>query len=383
MQDQSPPRLHIVHVITNLLQGGAEAMLEKLIHEARLADPGVTHEVVSLRSLGDVGPRLVAAGVKVRVLGLGRSPVALLGLGRLASWLRAAGPNVVVQTWMYHGDLLGGLAARLAGRRRVVWNVRQTGLDLRDIGRATRAVVRLCGLASRWLPTRIVTNAHAAIAAHAALGYDTKRFLVIPNGFDPAVFARKPEARQALRDAWGLADHELAIGMVARLDPQKDFGNFVAAAAIVARDLPAARFVLVGKGVPGDAPLSTLISDAGLAGRFILEDKRGDIPSVMNALDIFCLSSRKEGFPNVLGEAMACETPSATTDAGDARSVIGDDSLVARTEDPAALAQCILRIGRLPEPARREMGRLQRARIVERFSIARIWQQYHSLYQQL
>lgn len=190
-------------------------------------------------------------------------------------------------------------------------------------------------------------------------------------------------ARRVLRDAWGMSDQDLVIGMVARLDPQKDFGNFVAAAAIVAGELPTARFVLVGKGVPGDAHLSQLIADAGLSHRFTLEEKRSDIPGVMSALDIFCLSSRAEGFPNVLGEAMACETPSATTDAGDARSVIGDDSLVARTEDPASLARCILRIGRLSESARREMGRLQRARIVEQFAIAHIWQQYRGLYVQL
>lgn len=357
-------------------------MLEKLIIAARVEDPSIAHEVISLLSMGDVGPRLVAAGIKVRVLGLRRSPAALLDLVRLVLWLRKAGPRAVVQTWMYHGDLVGGLAATLAGQRKIVWNVRQTGLDLRDIGRATRLVVRACGLVSRWLPTRIVANAQAAVTSHAAVGYDTNRFVVIPNGFDTSTFSRDLQSRHALRQAWGIAEHELAIGMVARLDPQKDHGNFVATAAIVAKELPSTRFVLVGRGVTQSALLSRQISEAGLLQRFVLEEQHRDVPRVMNALDIFCLSSRTEGFPNVLGEAMACETPSVTTDAGDARNLIGNDMLVARVEDPSELAQCILRIGRLPESRRRELGRQQRARVVGTFGIARIWRQYRSLYLQ-
>jgi glycosyltransferase involved in cell wall biosynthesis len=375
--------MHIVHVITGLGQGGAETMLEKLLLAARQQDPANSQEVISLTSMGVVGPRLLAHGVRVRALGLGRSPMAVIALMRLVSWLRQADPNTIVQTWMYHADLVGGVAARLAWRRRVVWNLRQSGLGEQDISAQTRSVVRLCGWLSRWVPARIVTNAKVAIAAHAPYGYDTQRCVVIPNGFDLQVFQRGASSRRSTRAAWQVSDSDVLIGMVARMDPQKDHANFVATARIVVETCPAARFVLVGRGIPGDAALRALIASAGLSARFVLQDQGLHMPDVMNALDVFCLSSRAEGFPNVLGEAMACETPSVTTDAGDARWLLGDDALVAPVADAAKLAACVLRVALQTPEQRARLGQQQRERIAQHFDIHAVWRQYLTLYQQL
>ena len=375
--------MKVVHVITGLGQGGAEAMLEKLVLVARRLDPAVEHEVISLGAIGEIGVRLASLGVPVRALGMTRPFGVVAALPRLARWLHASRPHSIVQTWMYHADLVGGLAARLAGRRNVVWNIRQTGLELRDIGRSTRGVVRACAALSRWLPRRIVCNAHAAIAAHVRLGYVSTRFTVIPNGFDVQRFARDTDARQRVRAAWGIVDGEIAIGMVARLDPQKDHANFIAMAARVAQVLPRARFVLVGRGIPADHDLAAAIAGVGLGDRVVLDDERTDIPQVMSALDIFCLSSRAEGFPNVLGEAMACETPSVSTDAGDARMLLGDDALVVPIECAQALAACVLRIAQASGNERRQLGATQRRRIESEFEISQIWQRYRDLYAHL
>ena len=375
--------MKVIHVITGLGQGGAEAMLEKLVLVSLRLDPAVEHEVISLGAIGEIGIRLASLGVPVRALGMTRPFGVFVALPRLVRWLRASGPHSIVQTWMYHADLVGGLAAKLAGRPNVVWNVRQTGLDLRDIGRSTRAVVRACAALSRWLPRRIVCNAHAAIAAHVRVGYVSTRFTIIPNGFDVQHFARDADARQRVRAAWRIAEGEIAIGMVGRLDPQKDHANFIAMASRVAQELPQARFVLVGRGIPADHDLAAAVADAGLADRVVLEDQRADIPQVMSALDIFCLSSRAEGFPNVLGEAMASETPSVSTDAGDARMLLGDDALVVPIECAPALAACVLRIARASGSERRRLGAAQRRRIESEFEIAKIWQRYRDLYANL
>ena len=375
--------MKVIHVITGLGQGGAEAMLEKLVVAARRDDPSVEHEVISLGTIGDIGARLSSQGVTVRALGIARPLGILAGLPQLARWIGAADPHSIVQTWMYHADLVGGLAARLAGRLNVVWNIRQTGLELRDIGRSTRAVVRVCAVLSRWLPRRIICNANAAIAAHAALGYDSTRFAIIPNGFDVQRFARDANAGRQVRAGWGIADDEIVIGMVARLDPQKDHANFIAMAARVAQALPRTRFVLVGRGIPGDSRLAAAIADAGLGRRMVLDHERSDVPAVMSALDVFCLSSRAEGFPNVLGEAMASETPSLGTDAGDTRMLLGDDALVAPVENPDALAACVLRVARASIDERRQLGASQRRRIETEFEISRIWQRYRDLYSRL
>lgn len=374
--------IEVVHVITDLGQGGAEAMLEKLILTSRAVTPEIGHRVVSLRSTGTVGERLIAAGVSVEALGASGLLSLPACLRRLTALLTRTAPRTVVQTWMYHADLIGGLAARRAGRT-VVWNIRQTGLGREDIGRATRAVVRACGLLSRRIPARILCNATAAIEAHARFGYDISRFQVIPNGFDTERFARDEPGAALVRAAWGLHDDEITVGLVARLDPQKDHATFVRAAAIAAARMPALRFVLVGRGIPESPALRAAITEAGLDKRFVLDDQRSDIARVMSALDIFCLSSRAEGFPNVLGEAMACETPAVSTDCGDARIVLGDAARIAPVQDAAALADRIIEIAALPAVQRRALGAQQRDHVVRQFDIRQVWRTYLALYARL
>jgi glycosyltransferase involved in cell wall biosynthesis len=157
----------------------------------------------------------------------------------------------------------------------------------------------------------------------------------------------------------------------------------VRAAAIAAAHIPALRFVLVGRGIPDSPALRASIAEAGLDKRFVLDGQRSDIARVMSALDVFCLSSRAEGFPNVLGEAMACGTPSVSTDCGDARIVLGDDARIAPVQDASALAGRIIEVAALPAAQRRALGARQRERIVREFDIRHVWRTYLDLYTRL
>jgi glycosyltransferase involved in cell wall biosynthesis len=373
----------VIHIITGLGQGGAEAMLEKLLHAGRRLEPSIEQEVISLGEMGTVGQRLKAAGFTVRALGLSRRLANPWVLVRLWLWLRHAPRDAVVQTWMYHGDLIGGLAARAAGLRKVVWNVRQAGLDVRLAGRATHLVMRACARMSAWLPRVVVTNTDAAIAAHTAFGYTTERFHFIPNGFDMQAFAPDATARTALRADWQVAADELLVGVVARNDPQKDLPGFVQMAAHLARHVPNVRFVMVGRGVPSAPDVNAAIDALNLRARFTLCEQRSDIAAVHSALDIFCLSSLIEGFPNVLGEAMACATPSVSTACGDAPQILGEPLHVAPAGQPEALARCIMRVAALDGASRKALGMAQRERIASQFSIDSVWWQYSCLWRGL
>lgn len=377
--------MRVVHVITGLGQGGAEAMLEKLLHAGRRLNPEIDQQVISLRGLGVVGARLLESGFQVRALDMTTSIVSLFKLARLASMLRAFPRDTVVQTWMWHGDLLGGVCARMVGRGKVIWNVRNA-LPI-DIARRRTSIwaVRLCAKLSRWVPQRIVCNAEAAKSAHCAIGYDVSRCVVVRNGFDLDRFKPMADRRNAWRDRMGVRDEEVLVGMIARMDPLKDHTNFVRAAALVVASgrHEHLRFVLVGKGVPASTHLRTSLEQSGLEGRFLLLDRQEDVPGVMNALDVFCLSSRSEGFPNVLGEAMACGVPCVTTDVGDARLVLGDDRWVAPPGSARDLADRLSALLDLPDDERQELGSVQRLRIERDFGIDAAWRQYLQLYQAL
>jgi glycosyltransferase involved in cell wall biosynthesis len=372
--------MRVVHLITGLNQGGAEAMLEKLLLAARKANPEIPQSVISFGDTGVVGRRLVRAGIHVEALGLsGLSPRTLKQLMRLALMLRRQRPDAVVQTWLWHADLVGGLCARAVGNRRVVWNLRNSMPQLASTKRLSRATALLCARLSGWLPAKIVCNSQAALRAHAAIGYDRGKCIVIPNGFDLDKFIHSAAARQRIRESWGAQPGDLFVGMVARVDAQKDHATFIRAALRVAKLYPGVRFVLVGAGVTEDQSIKSLLSELSLIDRFVLQERREDVPEVMSALDVFCLASKSEGFPNVLGEAMACATPAIAADTGDAREIIGERFLFP-VGDSESLADRILQVLSLSREERCALGIAHRREVERRFDIKYVWYKYRDLY---
>jgi glycosyltransferase involved in cell wall biosynthesis len=373
--------VRVIHVISGLDQGGAESMLEKLLLAGRRLDPQIQQSVICLGEPGVVGERLAQAGVLVEALCLRRSVLRLCRqLIRLTRALRDPNSSMVVQTWLWHADLLGGICARLAGNAHVVWNLRNSMPGLADTKVSSRGVAYLCAGLSRWVPARIVCNSAAALRAHAAIGYSRTKCVVIPNGFDMHIFTRSLTARAAVRAAWGVRSADLLVGMVARVDPQKDHATFIRAARSVASSMPGVRFALVGAGVTTDPLIRTLLAKLSLADRFVLDERRSDIPAVMSALDLFCLAARSEGFPNVVGEAMACGTATVATDVGDVREIIADEHLVALPQDPDSLAACMRRVLSLSATEYSELVTRQRQIIADRFDIDVIWRRYRDLY---
>lgn len=328
--------MKILHVITGLSDGGAEAVLYRLLAH----DSEGTHHVISLTDEGKYGDRLRKSGVQVTVLGMERGHITLRGFYKLWRVVQSTRPDVV-QTWMYHADLLGGIAARLA-RVPVVWGIRNTILDPVCSSRSTIWVAGLCARLSRSLPTKIVVCATAAVNVHKAIGYDAQRMVIIPNGYDVSRFSPDVQARRHIREKWGIPGKVPLLGMVARFDPYKDHANLIQALArLHARELEF-YVVLIGTGVdPANKTLMHQIALSGLTERVRLLGPLDDIPAVMNGLDLHVLSSSAEAFPNVLAEAMACGTPCVATDVGDAAAILGDTGWIAPSGNPTVLADAI------------------------------------------
>jgi glycosyltransferase involved in cell wall biosynthesis len=369
-------------IITDLLTGGAELMLARLL--GALDREKFAPRVIALIDDGPVGEKLRALGVPVETLGL--PPGSPLGAGRavlqLTRMLRAERP-VLVQTWMYHADLLGGLAAKLAGAP-VVWSIRNHALDPAVLKRSTRMVVSLCAVLSRVIPQRVVTNAGATAQVHIEAGYDASRMVVIPNGFDLEIFKPDPSARQWLRTELGLPPDTPLVGLAARFDPMKDHRSFARAAGLAALQNPAIHFVLFGEGVdPANPQLTGWLQESGAAPFTHLLGSRADVPRLLAALDVAALSSVGEAFSNVIAEAMACGVPCAVTDVGDSALIVGQTGRVSPPNDPAALAASWLELLALPAAERQALGAAARRRIVENYSLAHSAAQFTDLYETL
>lgn len=370
--------MKVLHVIIGLDIGGAELAMRRLVLKGHAKD-GVQHQVVSLTTLGTIGPQLKSLGVEVHAMGLNGPlgiPVVIL---RLMRFMRSERPDIV-QTWMYHADLLGGVAARLAGCRRVIWGIRTTELQVAG-GRATSYVRTLCAWLSSYVPKAIVCVAHSASRSHVALGYAAARMVVIPNGFDLSSMKATSNQRVAARVEFGWNDDHIVIGFVGRFHVDKGQLNFVQSAAILARQYSNVRFLMVGRNLDeANAQLSEWIAATGVPDRFLLLGERQDLPICYAAMDIFCLASCREAFPNVVGEAMAMGLPCIVTDVGDAAVLVGNAGLVVPKEDSAALAGGLGEMIEMSEADRRDLGQMAKKRIVEEFSMESCMQRFATLY---
>ena len=369
--------IRIAHVISDLDTGGAEMMLAKLV--GAMDRDRFSNTVISLTDRGQLGEQIESSGVAVHPLGMKRGRPDIFALPRLIRLFNTLNPTIV-QSWLYHADLLSTLAVKFSGSPILLWNVRCSDMDLKRYSLLSRWVRWVL---ARWsaAPAAVIVNSEAGKQQHERLGYRPRRWDVIPNGFDTERFRPDTSIRLPLRQEWKVPPDAVVVALVARVDPMKDHATFLNAAQEVSNARQNVYFLLVGKDTQTLAPA---VAAKGLTDRVRVLGYRSAIECLLPGVDVLCLSSAfGEGFPNVLGEAMACGTPCVSTDVGDARSIVADTGLIVPVRDPAALAHAIIDLIDRGPAARATLGRAARERIGTEYSLPRIVDRYTALYSDL
>ena len=370
----------ILHVTTNLLPGGAETMLYKLLSRAdrERFEPAV----VSLMGSGGLGPHIEDLGVPVHALGLrGMRPEPGV-LRRLLRVTRDFNPDLV-QGWLVHGNLAAALAGAIAPRRvPVLWTVQYSLYSMGDEKRTTAAMMRV-GARLSGLPAKVIYDSEVSVAQHQAIGYRSDKAVVIPTGLDTERFSPSAEARAGVRSELGVEKNTVLIGLVARYHPMKDHANFLRAAALLLNEHPDVRFVLSGSGVDKtNETLTGLIRDLGIGERVHLLGYYPDVPRLTAALDIASLSSYSEGSPTTVVEAMSCGVPCVVTDVGGTASIVGETGRVVPPRNSRALCAAWSELVEMGPALRRELGLQARRRIKGHFSIEGIARRYERVYEE-
>lgn len=340
--------------------------------------------VISLMDRGTLGDRIEQAGTPVYCLRLRRNSPDPSFLLRLRKLLHEATPDIL-QGWMYHGNFIALLASSLAPRRpALVWSIRQSLYGLQAEKPLTRLVIKAGARFSRRVD-RIIYNSRLAAQQHEQLGYSSEPRIVIPNGFDCERFNPGNKEQNSVRRELSLPSDAILVGMVARFHPMKDHANFLHAAAIVSKLPNMIRFVMTGQGVDAsNLALTRQIEELGLRSVVHLLGEREDMPEVMRTLDILVSASAwGEGFPNVVGEAMACEVPCIVTDIGDSSWIVGETGTVVPPAQPKAMAAAIRALIELDPSERTILGKIARQRVIENFSLHEIGKRYTNLYASL
>jgi len=341
-----------------------------------------SQSVVSLTTEGLHGQVVKESGIPLIALEMGGFGSVPRGLVKLLRVIQKKRPHIV-QTWLFHADLMGLLAGRMARDVRVAWNVRCAGLAPGEAPRSTRALIKVLSRLSRH-PDAVIFNSVAGRDAHTALGYRPRYSPVLPNGFDLEEWRPDRTRRAEFRHEIGVEDECFLVGMVARYHPIKRHSIFLSAARRLMMVAPNVRFVFAGSGITwGNPALAAEINQHGLRGYVMLLGSRSDMAHVMVGLDCLVSTSISEGFPNVIGEAMACGVPCVATDAGDSSIIIGNTGLIVAVDDAEGVVAGVMEIIAADPAARMARANLCRQRIAENFSLDRMVTSYANFYREL
>lgn len=367
----------IFHVITGLGIGGAETAMLQLLRAS--AASGADHVVFTLSTKDDLAEAVRETGTRVIPLRISGTVDILRSVMKVRSQIKAERPALLM-TWMHHADLFGVLLKCFSMSVPLVWNIRCSKLEIGYLPKRHLRMVKLLAKLS-WLPATIVSNSHAGRQEHIEVGYRTEGWRVLPNGFDTENFAPNPDAALEMREELGFSPDAFLIGLVARYHPMKGFDLFIRAAGRLARIEQEAHFVLVGSDVDHqNLELASMIAEDGLENRISLIGPRRDIPRVMAMLDVVVSTSTSEGFPNVIGEAMACGTPCVVTDVGDSAVLLGETGKVIVSGAEDELVSALQGLIQMPPKAFENLQSLTRSRIVKHFSRSEMARRYQELF---
>ena len=356
--------LKILFIARQLNIGGAERQLVTLANE--LAARG--HEIViaSYYPGGALSKKLDTSRVR------------LISLDKRSRWdvfsfcfnvvrvVRREKP-AVVHGWMYTQNVIATIGKIFHPQVKLFWCIRSSNLS---------DVLDWLENATVWFQNRlapladcIVVNSQAGLEYAVADGIPREKLRFIPNGIDTDLFYPDQAERQRVRAEWGVTDSEKVVGNVSRFDPIKNHPFFLRAAAKVAAEYPNVRFVCIGHGKA--AYLESLQAQAsalGIADKVMWVQARPDIRAMYNALDVLCSTSLSEGFPNVIGEAMACGRRCVVTDVGDSKLVVDDTGAAVPSNDVEALAAALRRELEAPEA----LNLAARQHILDNFTVAHL-----------
>lgn len=311
--------MKILHIITSLYDGGAEGVLYRLCCN----DKFNKHIVVSLRDKGKYGQLFLNNNIKIYCLEMKPRRFSIFSLLKLIKILKFEKADIV-QTWLYHSDFFGSIAAKLAGVKNLIWNIRHSDFNYDDTKKSLIILVKILAKLSYILPRKIIFCSKNAIKIHEKLGYDKKKLIYIANGYDLKKFRPSINQKLIFRKKFNINKNLPILGNVARFQPHKDHKNLLKALYLLKKDQVLFKCFLVGFKInKQNKILNKLIKKFKLRREIIFLGPQNNINKFMNGIDVHILASKYgEGFPNVVGEAMASGTPCVVTNVGDTREIV-------------------------------------------------------------
>ncbi len=320
--------MKILHIISGLKSGGAEGVMYRLINNDTINQ----HYVISLTDEGFYGHKLRKKKIFLKCLYIKKNIQSFFIFFKLLYVIKKINPEVI-QSWMYHGDIFGGLAARLLGKKKIFWNLRNSDLSSKWANKTTIFLAKLNSILSYIIPYKIISCSNKSTNTHLQLGYCKRKIILIDNGFDTNQFNFKKKYRTLWKLNLKIKKKDIIFCFVGRWNLQKDFqtlfyafGNFL----ITKKEKERIKLLLIGKDIDiKNKSLNRELTKYRLIKNVILINETEDVNEILNVVDIGIFSSKgNEGFPNVIAEKMLTKIPCIVSDVGDASRIVGNHGLI-------------------------------------------------------
>jgi len=369
--------LRVLHIISNLGNGGAELQLKRITTNFS-KNKKHTIGVISLTNKGSIGIELESYGIKVFIVNC-RTVLIPVSIIRLFFVIKYFKPDII-QTWMYHADFIGGILGKFLGVKKIFWGIRNTDIPQSKIS-LTYILRNINAKLSYFIPNLIICNSNKGMISHINLGFCKKKMITIPNSYEFYNSFKNLNEESLIRE-YNINKENIIIAGIGRFDKLKDFKNFIQASKIVSKTYPKVKFLLIGQNMDSsNYILMNWLKETSQLENFYLLGYQKNVKFFLNEIiDIFCLSSMSEGFPNVLIEAMAAEVPCVATNVGDVDLILEKNGIVVAPNNYHALAEGIIKMINIPLEKRVDLGKKTKYLIEKKYSVENISNLYLNVY---
>ena len=371
--------IKIIHLVPSMEVGGAELMLKRLIQHS-LSQKDIVHEVISINGMGPLSDFYKDKGIKIHNPSSFNGKLSIKLFFNIFKILKNSDAQIL-QTWMYHSDLIGAILRPFIKNKYLVWNIRGVSIPQGKLS-LTNFIIKVNAFLSFISPDKIICCGDSVKKAHIKKGFDNSKMVVINNGYQEPKF--NPKRINEIRNSLCIGVNKIVIGTLGRYDPLKDYKNFIDAASILIKSNQNILFFMAGKNLSVENnELITLLRERNIFDHFILYGETKEPNNLLQLFDIYCSSSMSEGFPNSLCEAMFMRIPCVATNAGDSGYIIGNQDLIVDIQDSYSLAKTLQKLVNMSSQDRGIIAKNGYKRVSKLFSINISVINYSNLYRAL
>jgi len=365
--------MNVTHIINQLNPGGMEIFLLKICEKIS-DEPDIKQTIITLND-NNALIRALKHKPCYQIIELSSRVNPLTKFLLLLKIIKTINPSII-HTISHEANFYGMLASFFF-RSNLIWNIRNS--TLRVSGRLNKILLRLLAYSSYYFPKKIILVSNLAVQSYSNYGFSRKKMQYIPNGYDLKILKRNKAKGDSLKNSLGISKDAIIIGSAARFDFYKDHNFFVEVINYVnSISNKNIHFVLAGLNI--DTNNQQLTNTIRQNQNVHLLGHIENMSSFYSSLDIFCLHSRSEGFPNVLVESMCFECVPISRKVGAAPEILKDVGFCIDSIDYVEFAEKVIEVSGMSKNARRLIGKKSRDIVSQKWKLDTITEKYIELF---